>query len=290
MKQMSPIVHRASAPDDTAGGGADTPIAEAAASFDLNKELLASHGFFAPQGPSSRLALELRAIKRRLLRRLDYKKRGQRRRPASGASRKRPRNLIMVTSTRPAEGKTFTSINLALSLAIEDNIGTVLVDADAPRPKVMKHFGLDAGGMGFTDLLARPSDVHVREALRREHTHKLALIGEGTERARSTELYSRDEAGVFLKDLSARFPDRLIILDAPPVLATPEAALLAPHVDEIIFVVEANETPEPAVATAIDELLDANDRISLVLNRALVAENVIHYGSYDEYYDKADRD
>lgn len=264
-------------------------IAKAAAPFAIDIPLMRSQGFFTPTDKPERLALELRAIKRRLLRRLKFQKTSTRRRRGNRPNEERQANVVLTTSTRPAEGKTFTSINLALSFALEDNIGTVLVDADVPRPKVLSHFGLPQTE-GITDLIDRPGEVHLRECLRREANSPLAILPQGLFQGRATELFSRDEAGEFIKDLSARFPDRLIIIDAPPVLATPEAVILAKHVDEVVFVVEANETPEPAVATALDEVLDANERVSLVLNRCMVAESAIHYGSYEEYYYKSGRE
>ncbi|WOI52526.1 hypothetical protein [Parvularcula sp. LCG005] len=265
-------------------------VAEPLEPFDIDLEGLARQGFFTPSDRPERLSLELRAIKRRLLRRLKFRKIASRRRePVMNEQMQRPSNLVLTTSTRPAEGKTFTSINLALSLALEDNIGVVLVDADLPRPKVLSHFGLK-GGRGLSDLIDQPGDVHLRECLLRERNSPLAILPQGQFDGSAIDLFSREETSLFLHDLSNRFPDRLIIIDAPPVLATPEAVALAPHVDEIVFVVEANETPEPAVATALDELLDVNERISVVLNRCLVTENAIHYGSYKEYYYRHGRD
>ena len=94
----------------------------------------------------------------------------------------------------------------------------------------------------------------------------------------------RDSTTKFLEKLSARFPDYIIIVDAPPVMAVPDAVLLAPLVDEVLFVVEANGTSEAAVATALDELLEVNTDVSLVLNKCLVSDAADHYGSYNEYY------
>ena len=259
--------------------------------FDIDYAFLARQGFYTPKDKPQRLALEMRAIKRRLLRRLDFKKTGGRRKPKAGEGglvASRQRNVVLTTSTRPAEGKTFTAINLALSLAIEDKIGTVLIDADVPRPKIMSHFGLSAGP-GITDLIVRPDEVRLGDCLLRAQDAALCLLPEGEQGGSGTDIFSREEAGQLIRDLSARFADRIVIIDAPPVLATPEATILARHADEVCFVVEANGTPEPAVATALDEVLDVTERVSLVLNKCLVSESAIHYGSYEEYYYRQDR-
>jgi Mrp family chromosome partitioning ATPase len=262
----------------------------APAPFALDYDFLARQGFYTPSDKPQRLSLELRAVKRRLLRRLDFQTSRRKRADASagGVAKTRQRNVVLTTSTRPAEGKTFTAINLALSLAVEDGIGTVLIDADVPRPKVMSHFGLSSGP-GLTDLIARDGELRLSDCLLHAQDAPLALLPEGEQPGSGAALFGREEAGAVIRAISQRYPDRLIIIDAPPVLATSEAVILARHADEVCFVVEANGTPEPAVATALDELLDVTERVSIVLNKCLVAESAIHYGSYEEYYYKQGR-
>lgn len=251
--------------------------------FELDLDWLEEQGFFTPDDGENRLALELRAIKRRLLRRLHfYRLDAEKRRRQTG--RDRQRNTVLVTSTRPAEGKTFNAINLALSLAIEDNINVLLIDADVPRPKVFHHLGLKSG-LGLTDRIVDPS-IPVADLIRRERDYPLSVMSQGTHTGSPIDVFSRDEMSKFIDEVSLRYPDRIIIFDAPPVLATPEAVVLSKHVDEVVFVVEANETPEPAVATALDEILDNNSRVSLILNRCLAPEAASHYGSYEEYYNR----
>ncbi len=247
--------------------------------FSIDFEALRANGFYAPNARSTSLALELRVIKRRLLRRLGFFARSGDDRVMRNAGRRR--NLIMVTSTRPAEGKTFTAVNLALSLALEEEIDTLLVDADAPRPKVRAHLGLPEGP-GLTDCILDGSRSPAETALAAEGV-RLQVLREGAPVARAGELFGSPEAQQFFVGLSTASKGRLIILDAPPVLATAEAAILARHVDEIVFVVEADATPEPAVASALDELLDVNPNVSLVLNRCLLPGGGTHYGSYERY-------
>ncbi len=247
--------------------------------FSIDFEALRANGFYAPAARSSALALELRVIKRRLLRRLGFFSQSADARLARRAGRRR--NLVMVTSTRPAEGKTYTAINLALSLALEEEIDVLLADADAPRPKVRAHLGI-ADGPGLTDCILGGSRTPRETALAAEGA-RLEVLREGAPVARAGELFASPEAQQFFVGLSTASPERLIILDAPPVLATAEAAILARHVDEIVFVVEADATPEPAVAAALDELLDVNPNVSLVLNRCLLPGGGTHYGSYERY-------
>lgn len=247
--------------------------------FALDHARLTELGMYRPDAVSSQLALELRAVKRRLLRRLGYLR-------ASGERQAyrmpgRQRNLILVTSTRAGEGKTFSAANLALSLAFEDQIETLLIDADIPRPKVRSRFSLPAGP-GLTDKLVNPQ-MDLEAMQYRVKGAPLTILPEGARIDRVSELFAGEACQRLIAQLSTEVPDRLVIIDAPPVLATTEAVILAKYVDEIVFVVEANATPEPAVASAIDELLDVNPNVSLMLNRCLFGSGGSHYGSYDYY-------
>lgn len=247
--------------------------------FDIDFAGLARHGFYAPDDRSSRLSLELRAIKRSLLRRIGFRNAaGERRMMRKGG---RQRNLVLVTSTQPGEGKTFCSINLALSLACEDDIEVLLVDADMPRPKIRSHFGLPPS-KGLTDRLRDPA-MPVSSLCLRARQAPLSVLPEGEPVSRGADLLASAEAQRVFTELSLRRAGRIVLIDAPPVLATSEAVMLARHVDEVVFVVEADSTPEAAVSTALDELVDANPNVSLVLNRCLVGPGSAYYGSYGDY-------
>lgn len=258
---------------------ADEAAAATSSLFDIDFQSMAAQGFYNPGDRSSRLSLELRAIKRGLLRKTGF-------RNAAGANRMlkksgRSRNLVLVTSTRPGEGKTFCAINLALSLVCEEKIDVLLVDADAPRPKVRAHFSLPKS-QGLTDRLMNPA-LPVSGLTLRARQAPLSILPEGSQVERPSELFATPESQRLFTELSLRRSNRLIIVDAPPVLATSEAAVLARHCDEVIFVVEADSTPEAGVAAALDEVLEANPNVSLVLNRCLIGEGGSYYGSYGDY-------
>ena len=256
------------------------PQGAGARAFDLDEDRLSAMGLYTPRARSSQLALELRAVKRRLMRRIGFLRAAGERRAFQPA---RARNLIMVTSTRAGEGKTFNAVNLALSLALEDQIETLLVDADAPRPKIRASLGLPASE-GLTDKMLDPS-LQVDDLCWRARQAPLSVLTEGAFVERTAELFGGEASQGLWSELCAQDPARLVIIDAPPALAAAEAVVLARYVDEIVFVVEANATPEPAVASAVDELLDVNPNISLILNRCLIGAGGSHYGSY-HYYDQ----
>lgn len=249
--------------------------------FDIDFAALAARGLYTPERAGEQQALELRAVKRRVLRRLGYLQRAAR--DASVVRQAgRARNIVMVTSTRPGEGKTYSAVNLALSLALEDRIPVLLIDGDTPRPKVRSCFGLPSG-QGLTDRIADPS-IPLGSLVWRARQGPLAILGEGERAAEEAGgLFASSAAARLFAGLSVRQAERVIIVDAPPMLATTETYALARHADEIIFVVEADATPEPAAASALDELLEINPNVGLLLNRCLVPAGGAHYRAYEQY-------
>lgn len=251
--------------------------------IDLDFSDLSRHGFYNPQDRSSQLALELRAVKRRLLRRIGYLRSSGERQAFRTPGKQR--NMILVTSTRASEGKTFTAINLALSLALEDQIETLLIDADLSRPKVRARLNLPEAA-GLHDRILNPK-LNAESLGWRLKDAPLTILPEGGRAERPTDLFATKTAQDMWTELSSANPQRLVIIDAPPVLAATDAVMLAKYADEIVFVVEANSTPEAAVAAAVDELIDINPNVSLMLNRCQIGAGGAHYGSY-EYYDRSD--
>ncbi|WDI32007.1 hypothetical protein PUV54_02235 [Hyphococcus flavus] len=260
-------------------------IAKEPETVAVDYKALSANGFFDPADKSSQLALELRAVKRRLLRRIGYL-RASGERQAFRTSGKQ-RNIILVTSTRAGEGKTFTASNLALSLALEDNIETLLIDGDLARPKVRERFGLPAAP-GLADCMLDKNLDPETLGWRLKNT-TMRILSEGARTERPTDLFNTADSQRFWNDLATADPSRLIIVDAPPVLATTEAVILAKYANEILFVVEANSTPESAVAAAIDELIDVNPNVSIMLNRCQIGAGGAHYGAY-EYYGRESGD
>lgn len=267
--------------NDRQGGGERLALVDEGVPFDVDFALLKAMGVFTPSAREDAQAFELRAIKRRLLRRIGFLQRAGRDRRQLRATG-RNRNIVLCTSTRPGEGKSFAAMNLAMSLALEEALPIFLIDADPARPRLRSYFNLPAGP-GLTDIINKPASLAT--VARKANGLPLTFIGEGARVPNSTDLFGSLEAKRFFTALSALCPDGLIILDAPPMLATTETIALARHADEVVFVVEADSTPQPAVASALDELLELNPNVSLLLNRCLVPAGGSHYAAY-EYYEK----
>ncbi len=221
----------------------DLPAAEAprhtARMARLDLTALGAAGFVTPNLPRSAIANQFRVIKRPLL----VNAAGR------GASVVQAGNLIMVTSAMAGEGKTFNAINLAMSIAMEQDLRVLLVDADVARPSLSKVLGLPPGP-GLLDLLV-DSRIEMADAMLRTNVDKLTVLPSGTPHPRATELLASDAMTDLIQEMGRRYPDRIIIFDSPPLLLTTEARVLATHMGQIIVVVQAERTLQTQVKHAL---------------------------------------
>ena len=246
--------------------------------FRINFKDMEKLGYISRPFARGRLPEDLRAMKQRLMKRMNFFSLDAHRTPG------RQQNVIMVSSSWASEGKTFTACNLALSLALEDRVNVLLVDADVIRPSVHGLFGLP-GTDGLTDYL-RIRDNDLSPFLWRAENAPLSVLPAGSPVQSPRELFRSDEMSRFIYDVSSRYSDRLVIVDTPPLLVTAEAPVLAHHADQIIVVVQAGRTSQTALEDALD-LLSAHDNVSLVLNRCnegdrLTTPGYYGYGYYQE--------
>jgi len=241
----------------------------------LDLGALADTGIVTPNAPRSALADQFRVIKRPLISNALGK----------GASTLKHGNLIMVTSAIAGEGKTFTSVNLAMSIAAEMDHTVMLVDADVARPSVLRVLGLPPGP-GLLDVLE--GKVELSGALLRTSVDKLTILPSGTPHARATELLASDAMGSLLDDMATRYPDRIIIFDSPPLLLTTESRVLATHMGQIVVVVHAGRTLQSDVQHALSTIESCPVRMVL-LNRARTDSTGAYsygygYGAYGYSY------
>ena len=189
-------------------------------------------------------------------------------------------NLWMVTSARPGEGKSFTSVNLAGSIARQGDHHVLLVDADSKRDSFCYALGL-AESRGLLDLVSNPK-LDPAPLIVKTPIERLSILPVGRERERSAELFSTKEMTRLIQSLGRRYADRLLILDAPPCLSTSDPAVLAPVVGQIVFVVEADRTQRDEVEASLD-LIQACQTITLVLNKQQISSRYT-FGAYSSYY------
>lgn len=238
------------------------------ANIDLVRLQLA--GMITPRGERSHISEEFRIIKRPLLLQA-----------FSDEGRHQNAHLIMVSSARPGEGKTFTAVNLAMSIASEPDLNVLLVDADVHNPSVLPLLGLTAEH-GLVDLLADEnmdlSDVLIRIG----NIPNLTVLPSGHPNPRTTEMLASHRMVGIVGDIARRYTDRVVIIDTPPVLASSEPSVIALHVGQALMVVEAEKTSQRAVESALS-LLSKCPNINLLLNKSKISVGSEQFGSYSKY-------
>lgn len=233
---------------------------------ELDLQAISACGLLSPQANRSQLADEFRVIKRPLIANAMGK----------GTDPVPNGNLIMVTSALPGEGKSFTAINLAISIAMELDNTVMLVDADVARPSVLNMLGLPPA-KGLLDVVDKDS-VDISDVMLRTNIEKLSILPSGSQHPRATELLASDAMVRLLDDMANRYRDRIIIFDSPPLLLTTESRALATHMGQIVVVVNAENTVQSAVMQAIAAIESCPLKM-MVLNQARQASaNGYGYG------------
>jgi exopolysaccharide/PEP-CTERM locus tyrosine autokinase len=233
---------------------------------EIDFDALTTAGIVSPLAPRSQIADQYRVIKRPLIANAMGK----------GASIVVNGNLIMVTSALPGEGKSFTAINLAMSIATELDNTVMLVDADVARPSVMKVLGLPAGP-GLLDLV-QDDTLELSSVLLKTNIDKLTILPSGTPHDRATELLASDAMVRLLDDIAKRYSDRIVIFDSPPLLLTTEARVLASHMGQIVVVVRAGHTLQADVKQALSNIEACPVKLMLLNQATSLFKNYATYG------------
>lgn len=184
-------------------------------------------------------------------------------------------NLILVTSSVPGEGKTFTAINLALSIANERDKKVLLIDADVARPSVSKTLGIKSSP-GLIEYLEGQS-VEFSDIVLKTNMPGLSVIPAGKQHKHSTELLTSNKMILLAQELSNRYPDRIVIFDSPPLLAATQGEVLAGLVGQVILVVEAENTPQSMIMASVNKLVFC-DVVLVLLNKTQANVDANHYG------------
>jgi len=223
-------------------------------------------GMLTPAIPRSAIAEEYRTIKRPLLTNIA----GQSAAPIKNA------NLIMVTSALQGDGKTFSSINLALSIAMEQDKTVLFVDADTAKAEAGRLLGVPSNSPGLIDVLENKG-VGLSDAILRTNVEKLRILPAGNIHAHANELLASTAMRRLMLELSERYSDRVIVFDSPPLLLTTEAGVLANFMGQIVFVVSAEATAQQAVTEALEHI-GQDKMVGMVLNRARRHGKLFGYG------------
>jgi len=238
--------------------------------LQLDRNDLAARGFLCSAGERSTISDEFRHIKRKVINN------------AFGKASKtlENSNLVMISSSKPNEGKTFVSINMALSIAMEQDKTVLLVDADVLRPSINRELGIETTPGLIEYLLGKKSDIS--EVIYSTSIEKLKIIPAGEPHHLSNELLASDRMHELTKELSARYPDRIVIFDCPPLLGVTETNVLSSLMGQALVVVEESKTKLEDIKKATENL-NEDLAIGLVLNKTIRSHKDA-YGYYGYGY------
>jgi Mrp family chromosome partitioning ATPase len=183
--------------------------------------------------------------------------------------------VMLITSALPGDGKSFVSLNLALSLARERSLHVTLVDGDLARRRISRLFGAESMP-GLIDWLEAPQSG--LPSIYSTAVERLTLLPAGSCRAEEADVLSPDLWTQLIAKLRQMGPKHLVIADSAPILATGDAQFLAASSDLILFVIRALQTPVPSINEAVGRLGDPS-KLACVVNGSPLVDD-----SYSDYY------
>ena len=248
------------------------PVVFTGAPHPIDRKRLREQGMIVPEGSVTGLLEEFRIVKRQVL------LMAAQLREANAEDPKAQR--VLVCSPLPGEGKTYCSVNLALSMAAEKEAEVLLVDADFAKPSVLSTLGLP-GGPGLMDALVNPS-LDVADLVLGTDVPGLWVLPAGNATNSDSEYLNSARTAEVLGRLTQGAPHRMVIFDSPPALAASPAAELAQYVGQAVVVARADSTAQGALEDAIS-LLAACPNIQLLLNAANFSPSGRRFGTYYGY-------
>jgi protein-tyrosine kinase len=192
------------------------------------------------------------------------------------------RNTLMFTGPRPDEGKTLTTINLAIAISQKVGQTVLLVDGDLRTPSIHRYLDLPSGP-GLIDYLTSGHPI-ADPLVHPEGLTNLVVLPAGQPTSQAVELLSSPLMVDLVRELKHFYPDRYVLFDLPPLIYADPLAF-APLVDGIILVVEAGGTPREEITRAL-EMLKEFPVLGLVLNK--LDATAFAYDYYYKYYAEPD--
>jgi Mrp family chromosome partitioning ATPase len=250
---------------------ASPPVRFKGAVHSVRRQHLRDQGLIVPEASVTGLLEEFRIVKRQLL--LQASQLAQQ---GMGPAAQR----VLICSPHPGEGKTYTSVNLALAIAAEKESEVLLVDADFAKPSVLSSLGLP-GGPGLMDALSNP-EIDVADCVIGTDISGLWVLPAGNATTSDSEFLSSSRTRQVLDRLTQGAANRIVIFDSPPALAASPAAELAKYVGQAVLVARADKTGQGALEDAIS-LLSACPNIQLLLNAVHFSPSGRRFGSYYGY-------
>lgn len=185
---------------------------------------------------------------------------------------------VAITSPVKRDGKTTVAVNLAAAMALEYEEKVLLIDADLRAPSVHRYFNLD-NATGLTDYLSSKPSEGLKNLIQETHLSGLRIITAGKPSRFASELLAQERMGRVFKEIRAELPGYVVIIDSPPVLATPDPLVLSRQVDGVIMVIRAGKTPKDYLAKALSSF-NSNKVLGVVLNGANLGLGSKYYYYY----------
>jgi protein-tyrosine kinase len=185
-------------------------------------------------------------------------------------------NSLLITSANPYEGKTFTAINLGVSIAQELDRTVLIIDCDLKNhSNHHKIFGKDFFGtvmdQGLSNYLLEQAELH--ELLINPGIERLVLLPAGRSLPNSSEMLGSPKMEILVNEIKCRYPeDRIIIFDSSSLLTSADPLVLTRFVDGILLVVEEEKTTEEDLRKVM-ELLKDKPLIGTVMNKSISGAN-----------------
>jgi len=195
-------------------------------------------------------------------------------------------NTIMVTSAIEREGKSITSINLAITLAQEIDHTILLIDADLRRPMLHEYLGIEVK-YGLSDYLS--GDIDIENILVKTGIGNLILLPAGHSVDNPAELLSSQKMRDLINEVKHRYMDRYVIIDTPPILQFADAISIGSYVDGVVFVVKEATAQRKSIENALTLIKDLKV-LGIVFNCASMENLDGHYSRYYYYNKKKKRE
>ncbi len=183
-------------------------------------------------------------------------------------------NVLAITSPAKGAGKSLIASNLAISVAMDANYSVLLVDLDLRRPSLYKYFDFSPDE-GIRDCFV--NDKPLADVLIQPGIDSLVILPAGKPLRGSSELLSTPKMQVLANEIKHQYPDRMIIIDLPPLLQTDDAMVFMPNVDACLLVIEEGVTTEEEINRSL-QMLDEEKFMGTILNKSTDA--LQQYGYY----------
>lgn len=233
----------------------------------LDLDALREAGLLPPAHQERELAQQFRQIKRPLINNA----------LGRGVTPLPDGNLVMIASAVPGEGKTFTSLNLALSMRLEEDVTVLLVDGDVVNPRLSQILGAD-DARGLLNVIKDPN-IALASAILPTSVPGLSFLPAGHQEPNATELLASARMSEVVAQLARQDPTRVVLFDSAPLLLTTESHALTQIAGQIVMVVRADQTPQHVVLEAVETLAESKS-VSLILNQSMKQPHAGYYYRY----------